>query len=92
MALLVRRGQLLRARRAPPPRDEEATACAPTAADAAATQLALTQVELADFLADFLGGLYASARPMLACLSDPFVQTPCPVTVILQSVVILHRV
>ena len=91
MALLVRRGQLLRARRAPPPRDEEATACAPTAADAAATQLALTQVELADFLAGFLAAK-PQPRPMLACLSDPFVQTPCPVTVILQSVVILHRV
>ena len=90
MALLVRRGQLLRGRRAPPPRDDEATACASAAADAAAT-LALTQVELADFLAGFLAAK-PQPRPMLACLSDPFVQTPCPVTVILQSVVILHRV
>lgn len=78
MALLVRRGQLLRGRRAPPPRDDEATACASAAADAAATQLVLTQVELADFLADFLGAK-PQPRPMLACLSDPYMQTPCPI-------------
>ena len=36
------------------------------------------QVELADFLADFLGAK-PQPRPMLACLSDPYMQTPCPI-------------